>query len=129
VPTIAKWLLVFEDPLDRTITLGKGTPRAWLEDGKEFGIERTPTRWGHVTYMVRSRLKESLIDAEITLPPRLGSTVRLRLRCPDNYVPERVENFNRKEFDMSIDGDMICFPKGATGKVNLTVRCARRTDR
>jgi len=48
VPTIAKWLLVFEDPLDGTITLGQGVPRVWLHDGKEVGVERGPTRWGPV---------------------------------------------------------------------------------
>jgi hypothetical protein len=125
VPTIAKWLLVFEDPLDRTIILGQGVPRAWLAHGKEFGVERSPTRWGPVTYMVRSQLDEGRVDAEIVLPPRPGATVRLRLRCPANYVLERAEVLGRSELKARVDGDMISLPTGALGKVALSVWCAK----
>jgi hypothetical protein len=125
VPTIAKWLLVFEDPLDRTIILGQGVPRAWLVHGKEFGVERSPTRWGPVTYTVRSQLDEGRVDAEIVLPPRPGATVRLRLRCPADYVPERAEVLGRSELKAHVDGDMISLPTGALGKVALSVWCTR----
>jgi hypothetical protein len=128
VPTIVKWLLVFEDPLDGTITLGQGVPRAWLQDGKEVGVERGPTRWGPVSYAVRSRVNEGRIDADVVLPPRPGATVRLRLRLPGAYVAERVEVIDRDDVKLSLEGDLVRFPRATLGKVALRVWCARTGD-
>jgi len=125
VPTIAKWLLVFEDPLDGMLTLGQGVPRAWLQDGKDVGVERCPTRWGPVSYAVRSRLTEGQIEADVALPPRPGASVRLRLRLPGAHVAERVEVIERDDVNPSLEGDLISFPKGTLGRVALRVWCAR----
>ena len=119
VPTIAKWLLLFEDPIDRTITLAQGAPRAWLEDGREFGVEGAPTRWGPVTYSIHSRLTEGRIDGEISLPPRPGAAVRLRLRSPRSHALQKVEVTNRQDMTLRVDNDLVCFPAGASGSVTV----------
>jgi hypothetical protein len=126
VPTIAKWLLVFEDPLDRTIILGQGAPRAWLEHGKAFGVERCPTRWGPITYSVQSRLDEGWVDAEIVLPPRPGATLRLRLRFPGDYVAERAELLGASDFEVRVGPDIVNLPAGAQGRVSLRVWCTKK---
>jgi hypothetical protein len=120
VPTITKWLLLFEDPVDRTITLAQGAPRAWLEDGREFGVEGAPTRWGPVTYSIRSRLTEGRIDGEISLPPRPGAAVRLRLRAPTSHALQKVQVTRRTDVTLGVDGDLVSFPAGTSGSVTVT---------
>jgi len=117
VPTIAKWLLLFEDPIDRNITLGHGVPRAWLEDGKEFGVTGAPTRWGPVSYTIRSHLKDGRIDAQISLPQRHGATVRVRLRCPNEHALQKAEAPDRKDVALQVDGDTVRIPTGTLGTV------------
>jgi hypothetical protein len=129
VPTIAKWLLVFEDPLDRVITLARGAPRAWLKDGAEFGVEGAPTRRGPLSYRVRSRISEGKIDAEIDLPPRPGAAVQLRLRCPAGYTPTRVVVLDCDGLEAQLDGDIVLLPPGSVGKLTFEVSCTvRATD-
>jgi hypothetical protein len=123
VPTIAKWLLLFEDPVDGAITLGKGAPRAWFESGKVIGVERCPTRWGAVTYTIQARLHEGHIDAEVILPPRPGAAVRMRFRLPYGYELGGVEVFDRPDVNARVEGDLVSFPKGTVGKVRLRVTC------
>lgn len=125
IPTIAKWLLVFEDPIERTLTLGQGAARAWLKHGEGFGVERAPTRWGSLNYVVRSRLDEGAIDVDLTLPPRPGARIRVRLRCPDRYVPESVQVLNRDDVAIDVDGDLLTIQEGAVGRVKCEVLCAR----
>ena len=119
VPTIAKWLLLFEDPIERTITLGRGVPRAWLEHGKEFGVTGSPTRWGPVSYRVASHLGDRSINAQICLPPRPGATVHLRLRCPKDHALERVEAIDRRDVALQVDGDTVRIPTGTLGTVTV----------
>lgn len=129
VPTIAKWLLVFEDPLDRLITLAKGAPRAWLEDGEHFGVEAAPTRWGPISYHLRSRLAVGKIDLEVSLPPRPGATVHLRLRCPLPCRPESVRVLNRDDLKVALEGDTLRVPTGTTGVLKLEVSCTTEAPR
>jgi hypothetical protein len=125
VPTIAKWLLVFEDPVARTLTLAQGAPRAWLAPGMHFGVERSPTRWGPVTYNVVSRLDEGYVEAKVSLPPRPGATVRLRLRLPSAYRAERAQALDRPDLVVELEGDLVKFPPQALGNVTLRVWCPK----
>ena len=123
VPTIAKWLLVFEDPLDQVITLGRGVPRAWLGHGKSFGVDGAPTRWGPLSYKVHSRIAEGKIYAEVSLPPAPGATVRLRLRCPPNYAPSKAIVIERDDVEPLLVGDTVHLPAGSLGRLNLEIWC------
>jgi hypothetical protein len=127
VPTIAKWLLVFEDPLSREITLGLGAPRAWLADGEGFGVTGAPTRWGPLSYRVSSRLAEGEIDAEVRLPPRPGATVQLRLRCPQGYMPARAVVMPHGT-EVDAEADKVRLPAGSGARLTLRVACVRRQD-
>lgn len=125
VPTIVKWLLVFEDPVDRTLTLAQGAPRAWFEPGKHFGVERSPTRWGPVSYEVVSHLDQGHVDAEVSLPPRPGARVRLRLRLPRGFTAERAEVLGHGAPKVRLDGDLVVFPPHDPANVQLRIWCAR----
>jgi len=125
IPIITKWLLVYEDPLTRVVTLGRGTPRAWLDDGLGYGADGAPTRWGAIGFRVRSHVRDGYVDAEIDLPGRPGAAVRLRLRLPGQLVPRRVESLGDEDPVMRLDGDTVSIPPGAQGNVRLRVWCGR----
>ena len=126
IPTIAKWLLVFEEPLDGTVVLAKGTPRAWLADGKGFGVEGCPTRWGPVTYSVSSHLSEGWVEAEISMPPRPGAIVQLRLRLPSGYSAGTVEVLGSPDVTVTLAGEYLNFPRECQGRVTLRIGCTAR---
>ena len=128
VPTIAKWLMVFEDPIDGTITLGHGAPRAWLEDGQEFGVEGAPTRRGPVTFTVRSHLHQGYVEAEILLPPRPGAVMQLRLRFPEGYFTAGLEFVDGTQRHARLERDVVIFPGEARGRVALRVSTCTATD-
>ena len=128
VPTIAKWLLVFESPIERTLTLAHGAPRAWFEHGRHFGVERSPTRWGPVSYGVTSQLEEGFVEVSVSLPPRPGADVRLRLRLPHPYKAERAEVMGRPMPEVGLQGQLLTFPREVAGRVRLRVWCANAND-
>jgi len=68
VPMLVKWMLVFEDPLDEVLWLGRGVPDTWLEVG--FEVRNAPTRWGPVSYRVER--------GEWTVDAPAGPEVRTR---------------------------------------------------
>lgn len=70
---------------DRDILwLAKGTPRSWLEDGKEISVSETPTFYGDIAYTIRSYAASGKIVTEIDVPGRRNVTsLKLRLRHPE----------------------------------------------
>ena len=74
-------MLATED--NGVLWLAKGTPRAWLRQGKEISVAELPTFYGKLTYTVSSDVDNRRITAEIALPQRKAlSELRLRLRHP-----------------------------------------------
>jgi len=75
-------MLVMED--GDALWLAKGTPRAWLEDGKKIHVADAPTFFGSVSYEIRSHVDARQITATIQWPQRESpKPLRLRLRHPD----------------------------------------------
>jgi hypothetical protein len=74
-----------------TLNLAFATARAWLEDGKCIEVHDAPTPFGNVSFTVNSHLARNRIDAEITLPDRKPSKIRLRLRVPPGHEITRAE--------------------------------------
>jgi len=74
-----------------TLNLAFATPRAWLQDAKSIEVRDAPTQFGNVSFTIASHLSRNRIDAEITLPYRRPSTIRLRLRVPPGYEIARAE--------------------------------------
>jgi len=74
-------LLVMED--GQNLWLARGTPRAWLEQGKRISVKNAPTRFGTTSYEIVSDVSHSRITAKVTLPSRNpAKIVYLRLRHP-----------------------------------------------
>jgi len=103
-PLLTKWMLVFEDPNSNTLWLAKATPRNWMEDGKTISVTNAPTRWGRISFTLRSHLAESRIDGTVILPPQKApDIIKLRLRVPEGNQIHSVIIGSRNwgEFDVA----------------------------
>eukprot|EP01043_Picozoa_sp_COSAG02_P108137 COSAG02_NODE_44160_length_368_cov_1.148699_1_plen_122_part_11 len=79
-----KWMLVFEDPRNRTLWLARAVPRVWLKSGKRVAVQDSPTRYGRISYSIEPQNNGS-IHANITLPIEMKippGGLKLRLRAP-----------------------------------------------
>ncbi|MCS6831098.1 MAG: hypothetical protein NZ749_10715, partial [bacterium] len=79
-------------------------PGYWLKDGQTIRVENLPTRFGMVSYHIRSRVAQGIVEAEVTLPDAsLPVTVHLRLPHPDGKRIRRAEVNGQPHSDFSAD--------------------------
>lgn len=110
-PLLTRWMLVFEDPAADRLWLAKGTPRDWLQDGKTIRVDDAPTRWGRVSYALRSRLAQHRIECDISMPPRQApESVRLRLRVPEGRRISSVTINGRKWSEFDPESETVTLP-------------------
>jgi hypothetical protein len=75
----------------RDLYLARGTPRNWLEDGKQIGVIRAPTYFGEVSYSIRSYTNQGRIEVTVKPPRReKPESIYLRLRHPKQALLRRV---------------------------------------
>ena len=122
VPIVLKWLLVYEDPVTGAVTLGQGIPREKLAHGLTIGVDRAPTRRGAVSFSIHSRIDDGAIDAIVTLPPRAGKSLRLRLRAPMGMTLESVSALGQSIVTLAVEGDCVVFPPELSGRIELTTK-------
>lgn len=94
MPGATRAQLVFEDPTNRTLWLGKATPREWLAPGEPaLDVRDATTRYGRVSFSLQAAgVAEGgpySVHASVTLPAGFGAAatappggLRLRLRPP-----------------------------------------------
>ncbi|MBN2311839.1 MAG: hypothetical protein JXR94_22865, partial [Candidatus Hydrogenedentes bacterium] len=74
-------LLVMED--GESLWVARGTPRAWLEQGKRIAVSNAPTCFGPFAYEITSDADNGKITAAVEMPSRRPPrSVLLRLRHP-----------------------------------------------
>lgn len=100
--------------------LMKGTPRAWLEQGKTVEINQAPTLYGMLNYKVTSDVKNGKVYAVIDIPSRMiPEAVKLRLRHPEAKKIRSAE-LNGKPYDgIDPDGETITLHR-PKGRVEIT---------
>lgn len=81
-------MLLRED--GETLRLGEAVPRAWLADGKRVAVTGAPTRFGTVSYTIRSNTKAGRIEVRLAAPPGKPAQIVLHLRHPEGWPPRRV---------------------------------------
>jgi hypothetical protein len=111
VPLYLKWMLVWEDPVERVLWLGKAVPRDWLErnssnsgsqldhdsetaevsNGKgRVVVDRATTRYGRLSFTLW-RESVTTLHANITLsPPPFAATSALLPSFPPGGLKVRV---------------------------------------
>jgi len=122
VPMLTRWMLAFEDPESETVWLAKGTPRAWLEDGKTIAATGVPTRYGRLGFKLVSSLKTDEVKGEVSLPPDFRARIKIRCRVAGGRRISSIAVNGRpwKEFDAA--EETITLPSGLSGKQVFTVR-------
>ncbi len=90
------------DGRPQELLLAHFTPRAWLEHGKTIRVEKAPTMFGPVSFTIRSRLDDGVVEAQVVPPSRLPpKRLALRLRIPATHKLQSVQVNGRehKSFD------------------------------
>lgn len=92
-----------EDGKAERLHLAHSTPRAWLEHGKQIKVERAPTVFGEIGYVIDSEIDSGRINMTVTLPGQAtaAKAVIIRLRTPDKRVIKGVKLNGKtyKQFD------------------------------
>lgn len=118
IPTITKWMLVFEDPMDEVLWLCKATPREWLADGEQISVQDAPTRWGKVSVNLHSDMRNGRVYGELTIPDK-GQKVILRLRVPENKkIVELKLNGEEAPFSL-VDAESVVIPESCRGVLRV----------
>ena len=95
-----RFMLVME--MGQDLYLARGTPRRWLEDGKNIVVSRAPSYFGELAYQIRSFVNQGRIEATVNPPVRSRpASLYLRLRHPQQASLKRVMVNGRpwKDFD------------------------------
>jgi hypothetical protein len=119
---MTRWLLVFEDPRAEALWIGKGIPRAWLEDGKVTRVQAAPTRWGRVSFSIIARVRARRIEARIELPANFAAETRLRLRAPAEARMKGVTLNGQAWRHFDAIGETITIPAGMRGPLAIVAR-------
>jgi hypothetical protein len=111
---------VFDDPQSDILWLAKATPRDWLADGQQIKVSNARTRWGTVSYSLRSHLRQRTIEAHVTLPASpFPVAIRIRLRTPDGYRIQHVTLNNKPYPDFDPHLETITMPAASAGTLDL----------
>ena len=104
---------------DGGLYLLQGTPRRWLEDGKEIDIRELPTWYGPLSLHCVSHVARGEVQLRLQAPDRFGAVpIRLRLRLP---VELRLSGVTvNGQPGGQIDGEWIVL-SGLKGSVNIVV--------
>jgi hypothetical protein len=102
-----RYLLLMEK--GDTLVVAPGTPRRWLENGKEIKVEGAPTYFGPISYRIISEVAKDCIHVEMR-PPRRNPPAKLEvtLRHPSKS-PIRsvyVNGQSHSDFD-SVTGRIV----------------------
>ena len=82
-------LLVMEE--GTSLWIARGTPRSWLEAGRQISVKNAPTHFGTVAYQIVSNVDRGTINVTIEIPSRQSPhTVRVRLRHPQQLPIQSV---------------------------------------
>ena len=107
---------------DNVLWLARGTPRAWLEDGRRIAVRRAPSRFGEVGYEIVSHVRERFITVTVDLPERSAAKqVLLRLRHPQAAGLRGVEVQGRRWDRFDAKREVVRLD-GLSGRVVLRAR-------
>ncbi len=115
-----RMMLVMED--GGVLWLARGTPRAWLGQGKRIAVSRAPTCFGEAAFAITSDAANGAISAIVDIPSRNPpNAVRLRLRHPAAARIRSVEVNGKPWTNFDPAGEYIEL-KGLSGRVTVAAR-------
>ena len=112
-------MLIHERP-DDELRIAQATPRAWLRQGKVIEVSEAPTRFGDISFRIRSEVDQGRILVELDPPERRAPRrLRLKLRHPESLPIQSVQINGKEHTDFT--GEWIEMPLGVK-KVESIVR-------
>ena len=112
-----RFMLVME--MGDDLYLARGTPRRWLEDGKNIAVTRAPSYCGELDYQIRSMVSQGRIEATVNPPHRRQpANLYLRFRHPQQKLMQRVTLNGRPWTEFDSSKEWIKLPSTA-GKVEV----------
>lgn len=121
IPTLTKWMLVFEEPDDSVVWLARATPRTWLEQGKKIAVTAAPTRFGKISYELRSNVEKEKVSAVIHTPDDSVATIKLRCRTPGGKKMRGVTINGEKWTDFSPEQEVVVIPPRFKGEIAVEI--------
>ena len=111
--TWLRYLLLMET--QNTLVMAPGTPRKWLEDGKEISVGDAPTYFGPMSFRIVSEVSKGRIHVEVR-PPRRNPPERLeiRLRHPGKLPIKSAGG-------AQLEGETVWFEGALPEKLDFTV--------
>lgn len=111
------WTTNFTNLLCRTVGrelwLLQATPRRWLADGQAIEVRNLQTEFGPITFSVRSKLTENLIEADVEPPSRtVANKLRVRLRVPVGRALRSVTVNGEQWTEFDPAGEWVFLPAG-----------------
>lgn len=92
IPLLVRWMLMLEDSDEDRLYLAKGIPRQWLGSGKKIGIEKAPTRWGRVSFLLQAKLEAKRVTGHVEFfGTKLPKEVHLKLRLPEESTLQNAQ--------------------------------------
>jgi len=87
--TQSRWMLVMER--GEELWLAPFVTNQWLQDGMKLSVRNAPTRFGKVSYAIRSSAASGFIEAEVDPPTCTPpAQIVLRLRHPEGKPMRRI---------------------------------------
>jgi hypothetical protein len=112
-----------DDGREETLRLAFATPRRWLADGGRISIQKAPTCFGEVSFVIESAVREGRVEVELTLPDRNPpKATLLRLRLPDG---QRIGTASAGGKDLLVKDETLDLT-GLQGKVKVVAHVAGR---
>jgi hypothetical protein len=107
-----RFMLLME--MGQDLFLARGTPREWLEHGKQIAVSRAPSYFGELSYRIQSFSQQGRIEATVNPPGRERlANLYLRLRHPSQASLRRVTVNGRPWKDFDPEKEWIKLPKEA----------------
>jgi hypothetical protein len=114
---LLRYMLIVEEKKDGidtgVIDLARGTPRAWLDDGKKIVVERAPTDFGSLSFRLESSVRNGFVSADIHAPDQQRfRAIRLYIRAPKSPALKRVRVNGNDYRDFNAKDGYITLPAG-----------------
>ncbi len=74
-----------------TLRLLYGVPRSWLADKAPLQISHAPTMFGPISFEMRSKLGEGIVNVHVDPPARMPKKTLLRAPVPDGFQIESAD--------------------------------------
>ncbi len=121
IPTLTKWMLVFEEPDDAVVWLARATPREWLGQGKKIAVTDAPTRFGKISYELHSDVQRDRIAGVIHAPDDRAATIKLRCRTPSGKKMRAVTINGENWTDFSAEQEVVTIPPRIKGEITVEI--------